>query len=470
MASVRIPGASVGVLGLVLVLGGCTSGAPEPRAASPSVGGSPASPSADVPGEWLSYHADGARTGAVVGPSPSGARVAWTADLGGAVRGQPLVAEGRILAATETDRVVALDPRTGHVLWSTSVGAPLTDVAAAVGCGNIDPLGVTSTAVVDPATHTVFVVGEVSEGGGRVHHRLQGLDIATGAVRVSADVDPPLPDGETPLHLLQRASLALGSGRVYVSYGGHIGDCGHYHGWVVAAETADPSHQVSFQVAPDGEGGAIWQSGGAPAIDAAGNVYVSTGNANPDPPEGGPDPKRYAESVVKLSPDLRPLATYKDTTAGGDEDLSTGNPVLLPDGRVFAVGKTQTGFLLGGSDLRLLGRIPGVCGSDPDGGPAYDRAHDRMFVPCRGGGLQVVDLARQAVGPRLTGADSAPIVVGGVVWAVDSQRDVLTAFDAGSGRTLQTIDIGSDVPIFTSPSSGAGLLLVGTTKGVTAFR
>ena len=152
-----------GVLVSALVLGGCTSGPPEARpASSSSASDPPASPSAAASGEWLGYHADRARTGAVGGPSPSGVRIAWTAELGGVVRGQPLVAEGRILAATETNRVVALDPRTGRMLWSTSVGAPLTGVAAAVGCGNIDPLGVTSTPVVDPATHTLFVVGEVS--------------------------------------------------------------------------------------------------------------------------------------------------------------------------------------------------------------------------------------------------------------------------------------------------------------------
>ena len=315
-----------------------------------------------------------------------------------------------MLAATETDRVVALDPRTGHVLWSRSVGTPQTGVPAAVGCGNIDPLGVTSTPVVDPTTHTVFVVGAVVDGG-RVHHRLVGLDVHSGAVRVSADVDPPLPPGQTPLHLLQRASLALGNGRVYVSYGGHIGDCGHYHGWVVGADTADPRQQVAFQVAPDGEGGAIWQSGGAPALDAAGNLYVSTGNANPDPPQGGPDPKRYTESVVELSPELRPLADYKDTTAGGDEDLSTGNPVLLPDGEVFAVGKTQTAFLLGARPAAALPRARDLR-QRPRRRPGLRPRHDRMFVPCRGGGLQVVDLGRAAAGPRLIGADSAPIVVG----------------------------------------------------------
>ena len=469
MRSPRRP-AAVWAVALALVLCACTSAAPSAHPPSSSAVDPPAAPSAVASGEWLGYHADSARTGAVAGPSPTDVRVAWTAELGGAVRGQPLVADGRILAATETDRVVALDPRTGRVLWSTSVGTPLTGVTATVGCGNIDPLGITSTMVVDPATHTLFVVGEVSESGGRVHHRLKGLDITTGAVRVSADVDPPLQDGESPLHLLQRASLALANGRVYVSYGGHIGDCGRYHGWVVAADVTDPARQMSFEIAPDGEGGAIWQSGGAPAVDAAGNVYVSTGNANPFPPQGGPDPKRYTESVVELSPELRPLAVYKDTTAGGDDDLSTGNPVLLPDGRVFTVGKTQTAFLLDSRDLRLLARVPGICGSDPDGGPAYDPATDRVFVPCRGGGIQVVELSGPRLGPRLEGADSAPIVVGSTVWALDSGADRLAAFDAASGNRRQSVRVGADVPVFASPSAGLGLLLVGTTDGVTAFR
>jgi hypothetical protein len=238
---------------------------------------------------------------------------------------------------------------------------------------------------------------------------------------------------------------------------------------VVGADTSDPTRQVSFEVAPDGEGGAIWQSGGAPALDGAGNVYVSTGNANPFP-SAEQDPLRYAESVVKLSPDLQPLADFKDPTASGDEDLSTGNPVLLPDGRVFAVGKTDTAFFLDGGDLHRVAAVPGVCDSDPDGGPAYDRASNRVFVPCRGGGLQVVEVGGPALGPRLDGADSAPVVVGGTVWAVDVRQSRLAAFDAATGRRVESVDVGTGVPVFVSPSFGAGLLLVATTDGVTAFR
>jgi hypothetical protein len=468
----------VAALALPLLLAACTSGdgsgtASKPPTRSSATGTSPGTPVAGTggqgPEEWLGYHADQARTGAVDGPSPTSVRVAWRARLGGAVRGQPLVARGRVLAATETNRVVALDPRTGRILWSTSLGRPLTDVSATVGCGNIDPLGVTSTGVVDPATGTYFVVAEISDGHGGVRHRLSGLDVATGRVRVAADVDPPLRRGQSPLHLLQRASLALGNGRVYVPYGGHLGDCGSYSGWLVGAELADPTRQVSFQVAPDGEGGAIWQGGGAPALDADGNVYLTTGNANPFP-ASAPDPVRYAESVVKLSPDLHVLASFKDTEAGGDEDLSTGNPVLLPDGEMFTVGKTDIGFVLRRADLHRVAAVRGVCGSDPDGGPAYDPATDRVFVPCRGGGIQVVGLGDSRLGPRLPGADSAPVVLGRTVWALDSGADRLVAFDAAGGGRRESVAVGADVPVFASPSAGLGLLLVGTSDGVAAFR
>jgi outer membrane protein assembly factor BamB len=452
---------------LLLALAACTGGGGSSSATSSADPPSSPSPSAGA-APWPGYHADQARTGAVGGPSPDGVRRAWAADLGGAVRGQPLVLADRVVAATETNRVVALDPASGRVLWSTSLGRPLTGTVAAVGCGNIDPLGVTGTPAFDPATGIVYVVAEVSDGSRGVHHQLVGLDAGTGARRFSAAVDPPLPSGERALQLLQRPGLALANGRAYVAYGGHIGDCGRYHGWLVGASTTDPSDQVAFEVAPDGEGGAIWQSGGAPAVDGEGNVYVTTGNSNPFP--GDTDPGRWAESVVKLSPALRPLASFKDRAAGGDEDLSTGNPVLLPGGTVFSVGKTGIGYLLDAGDLHRVAAIDGVCGSDPDGGPAYDRATGRLFVPCRGGGLQVVDVAGRTLGPRLSGADSAPIVVGTAVWALDTGGGRLTAFGAASGDRRQSVDVGADVPVFASPSFGLGTLFVGTAEGVSAFR
>jgi hypothetical protein len=254
-------------------------------------------PAAPAPQSWTTYHANDARTGAVASQASfDSAHIAWTAALGGAVRGQALVFGGHIVAATENNRVVALNPANGAVLWSVSLGPPLTDVQSVAGCGDVDPLGVTSTPVIDPKTGTVYVVGEVSNGHGAVTHRLEGISVATGAVTLSEVVDPPLPAGERPAQLLQRASLALGNGRVYISYGGNDGDCGTYNGWVVAVAETGPADEVSFEVASDGHGGAIWEAGGAPALDAAGHLFVSTGNANPDPPQGGPDPRASSNS------------------------------------------------------------------------------------------------------------------------------------------------------------------------------
>jgi polyvinyl alcohol dehydrogenase (cytochrome) len=452
-----------------LALTGCSSAGP--RVTSPTTSAPIESPRALTNvGSWLSYHSDQSRTGAIDSDSPTEpTEVAWTTALGAAVYGQPLVADNRIIAATEDNRVVALDPETGAIEWSDSLGTPLTDVAAIAGCGNVDPLGITSTPAIDLTTGTAYVVGEVYENG-TVHHELHGISISTGAVVLSEAVDPPLPPGESPKTLLQRVGLAIANGRVYIGYGGNAGDCGSYHGWVVSVKESGAAEQQNFEVAADGEGGAIWEGGGAPAIDSKGNIFVTTGNANPGPPEGGPDPKQYTESVVKLSSALVLLASYKDVVAGGDEDLATGNPVLLPHGLVFAVGKTDVAYILTQSDLSLVFAVHGVCGSDPDGGPSFDATTDRIYVPCRGGGIQEVDLATRSLGPRLPGANSAPILIGSKLWAVQYPNGTLTEFNTTTRAVIQTLPVGGPVPHFASPSASLGMLFLGTLQGVTAFK
>ena len=434
-----------------------------------TAGGTVLASAAGATATWPTYHNDNSRDG--IDPSEASldpATRAWSANLGAAVYGQPVVADGRIFVGTEGDRVVALNPRTGAVLWSRSLGAPLTNVAAVAGCGDIDPLGITSTPVVDTRTNTVYVVGEVATGPSTVHHELEGFNAVTGALTVADDVDPTLPAGESRINLLQRASLALGNGRVYVGFGGNDGDCGNYHGWLVGVDETGAPNKVQFEATPTSEGGAIWEPGG-PSIDASGNVYVTTGNSNPFP-GGTSDPGVFAESVVKLSPALSVEASFKDPVASGDADLGTDSPTLIPGGEVFAVGKTDNGYVLRTSNLSLVATIHGLCGSDPDGGNAYDVATDTLFIPCRGGGIQEVHLATNTAGPRLSGENSGPIFVAGDVWASGYPGGTLTEWNAANGRVLQSFSVGSSVPTFASPSAALGLLLIGTTSGMTAFR
>src|SRR2546430_15246424 len=95
------------------------------------------------------------------------------------------------------------------------------------------------------------------------HHEIVALDVATGAVRYHQPLDPP---GADPLTHLQRGALALSRGSVYVPFGGRFGDCGAYHGWVLAARAADGGRTAVYQV-PTSREGAIWAPPG-PSIDA----------------------------------------------------------------------------------------------------------------------------------------------------------------------------------------------------------
>ncbi len=412
---------------------------------------------------WPVYNGNAQRTGNdTTEPALLPVHTAWSHHLDGAVYAQPLVFNGRVFAATENNTVYALDAHDGAILWSRHVGAPMTNVASQAGCGDVDPLGILSTPVIDTAAHTIYVVATIQDSVNHIHHQLIGLDTLTGAPKVSANADPGAP--QNSLNIQQRAGLALGNGRVYIGYGGYYGDCGPYHGWLVSLDEAGHG-KVAFNVTPTSGLGAIWATGGA-TIDTLGNVYVATGN--PDPDNNG----NFGESVLKFDSTSGMNRSGAFTTfPGGDRDISSVAPSILPNNMLFQIGKQQTGFLINSTNMTQLQSLHMCNGAEAFGANAFDGSH--LYVPCSNHIQQVdVDVTHRTmslgwVGPAV-GAAGSPILAGGSLWSVDAASGVLYVLDPASGAVRTTVSVGP-VAHFAAPSAALGLVLVPTRSGITAL-
>jgi len=341
----------------------------------------------------FTYHNDLARDGANVQEYALAPANVSTATFGkltscpvdGAVYTQPLWAPGVHLAdgphnllivATQHDTVFAFDAESNPCVarWSVNLldvmhggtGNETSIIWNDVGnCfGDVYPeVGVTGTPVIDPATNTIYVVSssEVGTAGGNCsytrgtfYRRLHALDLATGSEKfngpaVIAASLPGVGDGGTvvnfdPQKHHQRSGLALANGAVYVAFAAHE-DATPYHGWLFGYNAADLSQLPSvFNTTPNGGLGGIWAAGGAPAIDASGDIYVTTGNGIFDANSTTVPFNDYGDSILRLHPfsgstsngsnlNLAGWFTPYDqlTLAQDDTDLGSGAAVLLPD-------------------------------------------------------------------------------------------------------------------------------------------
>ena len=105
--------------------------------------------------------------------------------VGGSVYAQPLYIEGTngramVIAVTESNNVYALDAANGSVVWQRNVGTPVP--VSALPCGNINPLGITGTPVVDLASRALFFDAMTTPDGGTTkRHLIYSLNVDTGA-------------------------------------------------------------------------------------------------------------------------------------------------------------------------------------------------------------------------------------------------------------------------------------------------
>jgi len=156
----------------------------------------------------------------------------------------------------------------------------------------------------------------------------------------------------------QRGALALLNGRVFVPFGGHSGDCGDYHGAVVALGV-DPPRLLGTWITRAAKGG-IWAPAGLSEAD--GSLYFATGNTE------GAREWEDGEGVFRVGPDLAHPIDPRDFFApsnwkqldDGDLDLGgvTPLPLTLPGNSIpllLALGKDGRAYLLDRANLGGLG-------------------------------------------------------------------------------------------------------------------
>jgi len=337
------------------------------------------------------YHNDAARTGqnlqeyaltpASVSSGNFGKR--WSCSLDGLVLAQPLYVANLsigggvhnvLIVATMHDSVYAFDADNGSCTpyWKVSfLSAGVTTVSAAPsGCSDIQlEFGVTGTPVIDPSTPstpTLYLVANTTENSGTSYvQRLHALSVTTGQetsgspVVINASVAGTGDGGSTVtfngLYQNQRPGLALTSdGGVIIGWSSH---CDNYlwpwHGWIMRYEESPLAQSAVFTDSPNGQYGGIWMSGGAPALDSSGNMFMTTGNGTfDDTSDTLPAPNNdFGESYLNLNPttlavqDFYTPANYA-TWSADDLDISSSGVTVLPDG----IGPAAHPNLLVGSD------------------------------------------------------------------------------------------------------------------------
>ena len=197
-------------------------------------------------------------------------------------------------------------------------------------------IGITSTPVIDRsagAHGTLYVVAMSEDGSGNYHQRLHALDLATGAELGSGPTDItatyPNATGTATFNAGQyaeRAALLHVNGSLYTSWTSRC-DGQPYSGWIISFAASTLTRNGVLNVAPNSNGGpAIWMSGGGPAADASGNIYLLTANG------------AFETTLDACS-----------QAAGNRDNFGTGNKYITPvvaDGKVF-VGTTNSVAVFG---------------------------------------------------------------------------------------------------------------------------
>jgi len=435
-----------------------------------------------------------------------------------------------VFVATEHDSVYAFDADTGSTLWQASLLATGETLSDTHGCFQVVPeIGITSTPVIDRSAGAhgiVYVVAMSKDASSNYHQRLHALDLATGAELLNGPVEitatyPAAGGGTTtfsPGQYEERAALLLLNGTLYTSWTSHC-DVGPYFGWIIAYSASTLSRTAVLNVAPNsgGTGPAIWMSGGGPAADSSGNIYLLTANGAFETTldaNGFPTNQDFGNSFLKISTaggSLR-VADYftmynEVAESAADEDLGSGGEMLLPDltdsnnivrhlvvgagkdGNIYVVNRDAMGKFNSTDNSQIWQQVSGALVSTVFSTPAYfsgtvyygDVGDTLKAFTISGAKLPASPQSQSATqfgSPGTAPAVSANGTSNGIVWAHENSNPaVLHAFDAGnlqhelynSNQAAGDRDHFGVGNKFITPTVADGKVFVGTTASVAVF-
>jgi outer membrane protein assembly factor BamB len=435
------------------------------------------------------YHNAISRAGAYIVPGLTQAaapRLHRDTSFNGTVTGniyaQPLywkptaASPGRIIVATESNHVEALDATSGAKIWQTQLPAPAP--LAALGCGNINPEGITGTPAIDPSgSGTIYLDAVTDTPPDGVRHKIYALSATTGKILPNwpLDIQAALLARGIPFDSTiqgQRSAALFLNGQLYISYGGRSGDCGDYHGTVVQIKTTTQSLAAIW--ATRAARGGIWAQGGA-ASDGT-SLFVTTGNTS------GATSWGDGEAIIRLAPGLAhstapadfftpanwQILDDDDADLGGTEALpitvpltpaspsTPGAPRLLAfgkDGNAYLVNRASLGGIGGALAISQIANGPIITAPAVYSTPATTMVALRnpSGLHCPGSSLSMLTITASPTKPvtetwcaGLNGA-GAPIITttdgtaNPIVWIAGAEGDnQLHGFNALTGKPLVT--------------------------------
>jgi len=492
----------------------------------------------------LTYHNNNSRTGlnnnetiltrTNVNPAMFGKRFTLSAD--GKVDAEPLyvsavkiagVARNLLIVATEHGSVYAYDADTGANIWKKTTLKAGETTSDARGCSQVLPeIGITSTPVITRPSignPVIYVVAMSKDSSKKYHQRLHALDATTGGELHNGPVEiqatyPGNGDNSSggsvifdPAQYKERAGLLLIGQTVYLAWASHC-DIRPYTGWIMGYNMNTLAQTTVLNVTPNGNEGAIWNSGAGMASDGS-SIFVLDGNGTFDSnlnSSGFPVDADYGNAFLRLTTkNGLAVADYFEmenevSENANDNDLGSGGALLVnlhdstgklwqlaigagKDTNLYVVNRGTMGKFSATSNniyQELKGVLPGGIWSMPAlyGGNIYygPVGSPLLAFQFKNAKLLTTPVARSTNRfdyPGTTPSVSANAGHNGIVWAVENTSPaILYAYNASnlneiynSNQAANGRDHFGSGNKFVTPMIAHGKVYVGTTTGVAVF-